>query len=116
MQAVDLLEKLQKYLELEWIYEQKSEQINAYLYNLEAKRHKNYSSPVKEILPSTEEALTKLYELALKGRIKSLKQQLDQLVISYPELSPFAQEIYYLCQEFQIDKIQIYIKKILNNN
>ncbi|MBD2518922.1 response regulator [Nostoc sp. FACHB-973] len=114
VQAIDLLEKLQKSLNLQWIYAQNSESQNADVCDLEIDpQNPNFLSAKKQIIPPPPEALSKLYKLALQGRIKALQQELKQLTQEDNELNPFAQEIYQLSQEFQIEKIQYFIQEFI---
>ncbi|MCF2146810.1 response regulator [Desmonostoc muscorum LEGE 12446] len=114
VQAIDLLEKLQKSLNLQWIYAQNSESQNADVCDLEIDaQNPNFLSDKKQIIPPPSEALSKLYKLALQGRIKALQQELKQLTQEDNELNAFAQEIYQLSQEFQIEKIQYFIQEFI---
>jgi signal transduction histidine kinase/CheY-like chemotaxis protein len=106
VQTIDLLEKLQKYLNLQWIYEQNSEEKNVDPEALEI-------GEKKPIEPPPSEVVSKLYELALKGRIKALQSELEQLTENHPEISSFAEEIYQLAQGFQIEKIQIFLQDFI---
>jgi signal transduction histidine kinase/DNA-binding response OmpR family regulator len=114
VQAIDLLEKLQKHLNLEWTYDQNSEGKNANVYTLE-NRQKNtsYSFSKKQIELPSQEALSKLYEFALKGRIKALQLDLEQLTKADQELAPFAQKIYQLAERFEVEKIQTFIQEFI---
>ncbi|MDZ8261774.1 hybrid sensor histidine kinase/response regulator [Nostoc sp. ChiQUE01b] len=117
VQAIDLLEKLQKCLNLQWIYDQNSEGKNQNVCALEIGQQKqNFLSLKKQIIPPPPEALSKLYELALKGRIKALQLELEQLTEEHQELTPFAQEIYQLTKKFQVEKIQSFIQEFHKTN
>ncbi len=104
VQASELLEKLQMHLELEWIYEENSSSLPT------------VKETVKEILPPPAEELAQLYQLALKGRIKDLQKQLEQLEKMDDKFTPFTQEVQKLAQSFQIEKIKSFIDKYLNSN
>ncbi|MDZ7959545.1 MAG: ATP-binding protein [Aulosira sp. DedQUE10] len=98
VQASDLLEKLQTYLKIEWNYEETS------------------SLPISQeiVIPPLEE-LNRLYELALKGRIKALQNTLSDLEKINDKFAPFIQEIQQLTQNFQIEKIQFIIEKYIKS-
>jgi signal transduction histidine kinase/CheY-like chemotaxis protein len=100
VQASELFEKLHRYLELEWIYEDNS----------------TLSSIKKELVIPPLEELNQLYQLALKGRIKALQSRLNQLEEIDKNLQPFIQEIKILAENFQIEKIQALIEKYLNQS
>ncbi len=100
VQASDLLEKLEMHLALEWIYEENASSLPT----------------TKEIIPPPVEELAQLYEIALKGRIKDLRKQLEQLEKMDDKFTPFTQELLQLAQSFQMEKIQSLIKKYLDLN
>jgi signal transduction histidine kinase/CheY-like chemotaxis protein len=106
VQTTELFNKLEKYLELEWIYE--TQEIEGCKPTLSVQ-----PSGSAIVAPPTED-LIKLYDLAMKGRIKALKEQIAQLEQGDHVFSPFAQEIRQLARSFQIEKIQIFIKHYLN--
>jgi signal transduction histidine kinase/CheY-like chemotaxis protein len=117
VQAADLLEKLQEYLGLEWIYEQ-TEEVSIAINPASTKQRSDQAlgsslSPAGDIVPPSVEELQQLYDLALKGRIKALQEHAAQLEQGDRNLAPFAQEIYQLAQGFQIEKIQSFIKQYL---
>ena len=105
VQATDLLNKLQEHLKLEWIYE---------VLETEAlKPLPSFQLPSSAIMPPPTEELLKLYDLAMKGRIKALQEQATQLSQGDHAFAPFAQEIYKFTRSFQIEKIQTFIKYYL---
>ncbi|MBD2196206.1 MULTISPECIES: hybrid sensor histidine kinase/response regulator [Calothrix] len=99
VQASELFEKLQMYLELEWIYDDN-----------------NTDSPITQevVLPPIDE-LQQLYELALKGRIKAIQNQLNKIENTDIKFRPFVQELQQLAQSFQIEKIQNIMEKYIKN-
>ncbi|MFN6562245.1 MAG: response regulator [Nostoc sp. ChiSLP01] len=113
VQALDLLEKLQNSLNLQWIYAQKSESKNTDLCALEIGQEKPNDRQLKSPSP---EVLSKLYQLALKGRIKALQEELKELTKKDEELNQFSQQIYQLAQKFQVEKIQDFIQEFLKRN
>ncbi|BAY76933.1 integral membrane sensor hybrid histidine kinase [Nostoc linckia NIES-25] len=117
VQALDLLEKLQNSLNLQWIYSQNSESQNADLCTLEiGQQEPNFLSGDRQLKSPSPEVLSKLYQLALKGRIKALQQELKELTKEDEELNLFAQKIYQLAQKFQIEKIQDFLQELLTKN
>lgn len=99
VQASELFEKLQTYLDLEWIYENNSTSLPI--------------TKAEIVIPPIEE-LNQLYELALKGRIKAIQNHLKQLEKKDVSYSLFIQEIQLLAEKFQIEKIQYIIEKYIN--
>ena len=104
VQIENLLEILRVYLKLDWVYEAKEE------LNKEADKSIILLS---EIIPPPSEDLSLLYDLALKGRVKAIKDQVEKLAQLNEELVPFAQEIIQLAKTFQIEKIKTFIKQYL---
>ncbi|WP_420798681.1 response regulator [Aetokthonos hydrillicola] len=99
VQAPELFEKLQIHLALEWVYEDTIT-----------------SLPVaKETVIPPLEVLEQLYELALKGRIKSIQSELSKLEQEDIKFKPFIQEIQDLAQNFQIEKIQNLMQKYIKS-
>jgi signal transduction histidine kinase/DNA-binding NarL/FixJ family response regulator len=111
VQASDLFKKLQMHLGLEWIYERAS-----YSSGLEISKSDENSPSLltaKDIFPPPQEELAQLYELALKGRIKAIQKQAENLKEMDDKFAPFAQEVEQLAQCFQLEKIQSFIEKYL---
>lgn len=105
LNASKLLEKLQKYLNLEWIYEEKE------VANIEVITEQTQS--FSEVIPPKQAELKKLYELALKGRIKNIQHQVKELAKIDSEYTNFANTINKYAKSFQIEQIQKFIKKYM---
>ena len=105
VQVEELLEKLQKLLCLEWVYEQKEE--------LGTLRHDG--SP-GAIAPPPPEELARLYDLAKRGRVKAIEEQAEKIAQLDDKFAAFAHEIRTLAQGFQSKKIQDFIKQYLDSN
>ncbi len=93
IQVQELLEKLALHLQIEWIYQGET-----------------YKSP--EIQPDVEnfmlpptEALDKLLDLALRGNLKEIIKQIDNLEQTDPKYRQFAFKLRQLAKEFQEKKI-----------
>ncbi|BAY26128.1 integral membrane sensor hybrid histidine kinase [Calothrix sp. NIES-2100] len=99
VQASDLFEKLQMYLELEWIYDDNNTDL----------------PKIEEVVIPPIEEIKQLYELALKGRIKAIQKQLNQLEKTDIKFKPFVQELQQLAQSFQIEKIQYIMEKYIKS-
>ncbi len=98
VQADDLFQKLQKYLQLEWVYEQNQTQ---------KVTGKTEDSPTQHSLvaPPAEE-LAILLDLTKKGRIKAILEQAERIEQLNEEFVPFVQQLRQLAKGFQIPKIQ----------
>ncbi|KAM3100573.1 ATP-binding protein [Phormidesmis sp. 146-35] len=104
IQADQLLEMLQTHLNLEWIYEQvnepdKSEAIAA----------------SSEIVPPSIEQLNQLHHLAMSGRLKTLKEQLEKLETSDMQYVAFVRLMVKLIEDFQVEKVQKFIEQFLSS-
>jgi signal transduction histidine kinase/DNA-binding NarL/FixJ family response regulator len=114
MQAEELLRKLKVQLELEWIYEPAVHSSEPCPSSVSANLLSEANSELEAIVPPNQEELLQIYDLALKGRIKALQERVTQLEEGDRHLAPFAQEIRQLARQFQIEKIQIFVKQYLN--
>lgn len=90
--AADLLQKLQKHLQLEWIYEEQEPVSKAEM-----------ESEVYVAPPTTE--LNALYELAMKGNFIGLAKRAVLLEQMDAQYSAFAKRIHHLAKGFQDQKI-----------
>ncbi len=93
VQASELLKKLQKLLNLEWIYEEGTE------------RSPQPINEEQELIPPSPEELEQLYVLAMKGNLKGIIKQAMELEQSDEKLVPFAQKLHQLAKNFQNKEI-----------
>jgi signal transduction histidine kinase/DNA-binding NarL/FixJ family response regulator len=105
VQANDLLHILQKHLHLEWIYAQEAEPITL----IQPPSDTSSASAATMTLPAPEDLKT-LYDLAMKGRIKSLIDHLESLEQASAHLTPFANHLRQLARGFQVQRIQEFIR------
>jgi predicted ATPase/signal transduction histidine kinase/DNA-binding NarL/FixJ family response regulator len=115
LRQTDLLEKLQVYLGLEWIYEdfiehQKPENsgINSQL------KHSSEPSPTQTaqlIVPPAEE-IANLLDLAMRGDLRSLAKKAMQLKELDRRWEPFANQIYKLAKEFKGKQVRDFLKQL----
>lgn len=114
----ELLEQLQKHLNIEWIYEKNNSNAVAPVQIVEVKQHKDdfLSLRNEKIIPPPLEELIQLHELSLKGRLKSIQKQLEKIQKMNNDFIPFVQYINQLAQGFQIDKIRIFIEKYIQSS
>ncbi|MDX2243625.1 MAG: PAS domain S-box protein [Leptolyngbyaceae cyanobacterium bins.302] len=90
--AGELLQKLQKYLQLQWLYEEQKSSTQAILES-------------EEIVVPPAPELQKLRELAMKGNFIGITKQaalLEQMDVKY---SPFTKKLYQLAKSFQDQEI-----------
>ncbi|NEP63505.1 MAG: hybrid sensor histidine kinase/response regulator, partial [Symploca sp. SIO2G7] len=110
IQAQDLLETIRYHLGLSWIH-QKTDELSTQ--PPEAEGDLFQTSPGTAIVPPPLEQLNILYDLARKGLIDDLIQQVSKLKQMDKKYMPFVQKIQNLAQEFKIKQIRNFIKKYL---
>lgn len=105
IQTDEIREKLQKYLKLEWIYEEE---------HLATEQNYQNSANTEQPLigPSIDIAKT-LYDLAMRGNIDGIIEKANALEKTDDKLLPFATELRRLADEFQTRKIRQLIKSYL---
>ncbi|MBE9052638.1 PAS domain S-box protein [Nostocales cyanobacterium LEGE 11386] len=92
IQATDLLQKLQKYLHLEWLYE-------------EEKTVNQQQPEIADLVAPSIAEREILYELAMKGNFKGIIKQAALIAKVDKKYIPFAQQLHQLAQEFQDQEI-----------
>jgi len=97
VQATELLQKLQQYLELEWVYEANEAPLAI-------------GSDTNELIspPATEMEI--LYELAMKGNFREIVQQAVLLEQLDPKYIPFAKRLHQMAKDFQDEEILTFIQ------
>jgi len=110
VQIDELLQTLQRHLELTWIYDSTSGNGHQ-----SAAVHPTTSDPQKtgnpEAIIFPHEELDILWDLAMKGRIKLLLEKIDSIESADPKFASFAHYIRQLAKGFQLKKIRDFIDK-----
>ncbi|MEG4024823.1 AAA family ATPase [Microcoleus sp. S13C4] len=111
VQADDLFQKLQNHLKLEWIYEEKREVPRG------KKEHQDQHEAETSTMaiPCLEE-LAILLDLAKKGRVKAILEQVARIEESNEKFFSFGQEIRQLAKAFQIPKIQQLLEQYMDSD
>ncbi len=104
LQIDDFLNLLQKYLQLNWIYQEDSTLTR----NSEKSPTENLNSQLIVPPPSTE--LDKLFDLAMRGNIQGLQTALNELEQLDSKFLPFCLQIRLLADNFQIKPIRQFLK------
>jgi signal transduction histidine kinase/CheY-like chemotaxis protein len=106
IQAQSLLVTVQKYLNLEWIYEDSP---------APEPRPENTLVAVEtmEIVPPSAEDITLLHDLSRKGLINNLLAEVDRIEQSDQKFTPFAHQIRQSAKKFQIKQIRSFIEQYL---
>lgn len=106
VQAEELFQMLQKYLEIEWIYEElKPEEISTISLS---SAPSSLSESTSLIAPPPAE-IELLFELAMRGNIKGIVERSEQLEKLDQQLVPFAIELRQLAKGYQVKKIKEFI-------
>ena len=103
VQASELLEQLQNYLRLEWIYEAKQELIPA-----------QESTQIDEIVIPPSEELTGLYKAAKAGYISEIQEEANRLKQLDFRYTTFAEQVLKLAEEFDDQAIVKLVKPALS--
>ena len=106
IQTEQLLQILQQYLKLEWVYEE------------QAKVSVEVTEVVDSnvVIPPSKEVLQQLLTLVEDGDIQSLVETVEELQKSQATSTAFAQEILQLANSFQLQRLQTFIEEYLDSN
>ncbi|MEH2295486.1 response regulator [Nostoc sp.] len=110
VQADELFQKLQKHLQFEWIYDLPERQEG--VKETEILKVTSVDSSLSDtylIAPPPEE-IEQLFELAMRGNIKGIREQAQKLKLLDEKFIPFAEQLQQLAKSFQIDKIREFIQ------
>ncbi|MBT5832521.1 MAG: response regulator, partial [Candidatus Latescibacteria bacterium] len=97
VEAEDLLERISQHLDLEWTYDAGDEMPLAEVMNGEM------------VMPPAD-ALKPLFEVAQKGQIFALEEQIDAIAQLGEEFGPFVSNVQKLAKDFKVDQICTLIK------
>jgi CheY-like chemotaxis protein len=100
VQAENLFAALQKYLELEWVYEQKPE---------ENKNGFNCAG----IVPPSSADLDLLHDLSRRGLLNNLLEELDRIENLDAKFAPFTQQLRQFAKSFQLKQVRAYLEEFL---
>jgi PAS domain S-box-containing protein len=101
-----LLMLLQKYLPLEWLYEN-----NETLSSQSSQEEKEANLPI--IGPSSEQA-SSLFKWVMRGNIKKIIAQVNELEQENTALGAFAEKVRELAKQFEMSKLQEFVKSYIN--
>jgi len=107
VQAEELFDILQKYLEIEWIYEEEKQQEISTI-SLES-APASLSESTSLIAPPPEE-IEILFELAMRGNVKGIVERSEHIEKLDKQFVSFAIELRQLAQGYQVKKIKEFIK------
>ncbi|BCX06667.1 MAG: hypothetical protein KatS3mg066_0526 [Fischerella sp.] len=101
-----LLELLRQFLHLEWIYDNKIDKIKK-------NNAASLDDPAEMILPG-KDVLQQLLELSQDGDIQRILEIAQQLCASDEKLTSFAQQLMQLASNFQLKRLETFIKQYIN--
>ncbi len=110
IEASQLLDTLQKSLQLEWTYTSSHKSIETHQDRTKDITDHPKNNAVAAIVPPSPEVLDQLYHLTMMGDLNGLTGILSQLDIENPSVSGFTAKIRTLASQFQTKKIREYIK------
>ncbi|NEO46687.1 MAG: response regulator [Moorea sp. SIO4A3] len=110
VESKKLLEKLRKYLKLEWVYEEEDKDTEDKDKNLTTKAASSLKTK-NSIVPPSKESLDQLYDLAKTGLISEILKQVEILEKSDDKLIPFSQHLRQLAEDFKLNKIRQFIQQ-----
>jgi signal transduction histidine kinase/CheY-like chemotaxis protein len=97
--AQTLMQLLQEYLQLEWIYQGNAD---------------SSTSPV-DLIPPASEVLQQLLNLVQNGDIQGVVEMAQKLPLSDQKLTPFAAEIVQLANSFQVKRLESFIEQYIDS-
>ncbi|UNU24804.1 PAS domain S-box protein [Microcoleus vaginatus] len=97
VQATELLQKLQQYLDLEWVYEANEDALAI-------------GSDTNELIAPPATEMDILYELAMKGNFLEIVKQAVLLEALDPKYIPFAKILHQMAKDFQDEEILTFIQ------
>ncbi|MDZ8136176.1 MAG: ATP-binding protein [Nostoc sp. DedQUE04] len=106
VEAETLLEMLRQFLQLEWIFDVKVDEIKKT--NIDALDRPN------EMIYPAKEVLQDLLELTKDGDIQKVLELTEQLSKSDERLSIFVQQIVQLASNFQLKRLETFIQEYIN--
>jgi len=113
IQVDDLLIKIQYHLDLAWVYKKTDKLLN---HLPESLSHYAKNIQTNEIITPPLEELNILYDLARKGMLDKLIEQVERLERIEKKYVNFAKKIKSLAQEFKIKKIRNFLKSSIDTS
>ena len=104
-----LLTKIQKYLNINWIYEEVKLPQSFGFPEIKLVNENSSSEKISLVSPPSEE-IDILFDLVMQGNINSIIERSNELEKQDINLVPFARELQKMANDFQIKKIKEFIK------
>lgn len=108
LQVEELLLKLQQHLQLEWVYEEFESDPETTIDS------SSEDSPAEGIVPPPADVLIQLYELAKRGNVFAIKQELEKLEQLDDKFAIFAKTIYKFTDDFNMKQLRNFIQEYID--
>ncbi|HIK05362.1 MAG TPA: response regulator [Trichormus sp. M33_DOE_039] len=108
VQADILLQIIQKYLQLKWVYEYKASNLHSTV-SLDQTQ-----VDINAIIPPTTEIITHLHDLAQKGDLDEVAAIARQIKEQDQKLIPFAEKLIQMSDACQVKQVQNFIEQYYN--
>jgi CheY-like chemotaxis protein len=113
-----LLAQLQKFLQLEWLYDTQDHEKTVSIRGLAPPKKRLPSDSwhldsIEALVPPPPEEIAKLFELAQLGDIAAIREQAERLERMDEKFKPFAAELYSLVSGFQVNQLCQFLEKYL---
>ncbi|MEG4858947.1 PAS domain-containing protein [Microcoleus sp. K1-B6] len=109
VQAAELFVLLQKHLGISWVY-QESSHLNQNV------NQSVRSDSASSLVPPPDEELVILYDLVMRGNLKAVTQQVEQLKNLDAKYIPFAERVGELAASFQEKQLRLFINDYKADN
>lgn len=108
VQATELLGLLEKHLGLSWIYQE------SFQLDQNVNQSVEFDS-VSSLVPPPDEELVILYNLVIRGNLKAVIKQLEQLKKLDEKYIPFAEQVGELARSFQEKQLRLFIDNYMKS-
>ena len=109
VQMDELLQKMQRCMSLEWIYEQQGVADAEDDADLDPDSVQDLGDP--DVAPPSAEAIATLLDLSRRGLVNQIRKYVDGLDGTDPKLAPFADYMRRLARDFRLDAMERFLEK-----
>ena len=114
VQMDELLQKMQRCMSLEWIYEQQGGADAEDDADLDPDSVQDLGDP--DVAPPSAEAIATLLDLSRRGLVNQIRKYVDGLDGADPKLAPFADYMRRLARDFRLDAMERFLDKYSNES
>jgi signal transduction histidine kinase/FixJ family two-component response regulator len=109
VQMDELLQKMQRCMSLEWIYEQQGGADAEDDADLDPDSVQDIGDP--DVAPPSAEVIATLLDLSRRGLVNQIRKYVDGLDEADPKLAPFADYMRRLARDFRLDAMERFLEK-----